>query len=104
MKYKIKKGDLIEMTAGKDHGKRGRVLKVRPEGRRIVVDGLNLARKHQKPKKAGKKGEIITLPRAVDISNAALVCPSCGKTARIGFVRHGDERMRVCKKCKNEFV
>lgn len=102
-KLKVKKGDLVEMITGKDRGKRGKVLEVRPEGRRILIDGLNLVRKHQKPKKAGKKGEIITLPRAVDISNAMLVCSSCGKTARMGFSLRDGKRMRVCKKCKSEF-
>lgn len=105
MKLNVKKGDLVMMRTGKDHGKRGRVLEVRPRDFAVVVEGLNLVKKHQRPKKAGQKGELISRPRAVPLANVMVVCPSCGEAARLGAVRSANnERLRKCKRCGHEFA
>ena len=82
---KIKKGDQIQIIAGKDKGKAGKVLRVIPGNLRIVIEGLNLIKKHMKPKKGGEKGQRIEVPASINISNVMLVCPKCGKLTRVGF-------------------
>jgi large subunit ribosomal protein L24 len=99
---KIKKNDQVKLIAGKDRGKTGKVLHVFPEVKKIVVEGLNLVKKHVHPKKEGEKGQRIEVPAKLAISNAMLVCPKCGKPTRIGYSQNGNEKLRVCKKCKAE--
>jgi large subunit ribosomal protein L24 len=99
---KIKKNDLVKMLAGKDSGKTGKVLRVYPIEQKVVVDGLNMLKKHNKPKKEGAKGQIVEIPRKIDISNAMLICPKCGKATRVEYKIEGDKKIRVCKKCKAE--
>jgi large subunit ribosomal protein L24 len=99
---RIRKGDQIQIIAGKDKGKSGKVLRVVPEKLRIVVEGLNLAKKHIKPKKGGEKGQRIEVPMSLSISNVMLVCSKCGKLTRIEFKVSKNEKSRVCKKCKSE--
>lgn len=97
---KIKKGDLVLMIRGKDRGKTGKVIKVFPREQKIIVEGLNLVKKHQKPKRAGEKGEIIQIPRKVWWSNVKLICPSCKKPTRVGFFKDEEGKFRICKKCQ----
>lgn len=99
---KIKKGDQVKMLAGKDSGKDGKVGSVFPVEGRVVVDGLNLIKKHMKPRREGEKGQRVEIPRKVDISNVALICPKCGKTTRVGFKKTEKEKVRFCKKCNSE--
>ncbi len=99
----IRKGDNVIMLQGKDRRKTGKVLAVYPEDNRLRVEGLNLMTKHQRAKKQGQKGQIIHIERKVSASGVQLVCPSCGKPTRIGHIKQGDLKMRVCKKCKAEF-
>jgi len=99
-KFKIKKGDEVMMICGKDKGKRGKVLRVISKKGKIVVEGLNLAKKHRRPTRQGEKGEVILLPQAVDISNVALYCSHCGRAVKVGYRFSGDEKIRVCKKCQ----
>jgi len=99
---RIKKGDQIQIIAGKDKGKNGKVLRVIPGSLRIVVEGLNLVKKHMKPKKGGEKGQRVEIPASLNISNVMLVCPKCGKLTRVGFKVSKDEKTRICKKCKSE--
>ena len=96
---KIKKNDQVLIIAGDDKGKKGKVLRSIPTVRKVVVEGANLVRKHVKPKKQGQKGQVVSTPRAVQISNVKLVCPKCGKPTRVGYESAGDEKYRVCKKC-----
>ncbi len=91
------------MQTGKDRGKAGKVIEVNPASGRVVVEGLDLLTKHQKPRKQGEKAQKIQKPRAVDVSNVALVCPKCGKPTRVGYVFKGDAKLRMCKKCKATF-
>lgn len=99
---KIKKGDTIKMLTGKDSGKTGKVLQVFPEEEKIIVEGLNMIKKHVKPRRQGDKGQRVEVPRKVEISNAILICPKCGKVARVGYKISGEKKYRVCKKCKIE--
>ncbi|HNW96765.1 MAG TPA: 50S ribosomal protein L24 [Candidatus Paceibacterota bacterium] len=99
-KVKIKKGDEVMMLAGKDKGKKGKILTVIRKNNRVVVDGLNLVKKNRRPKKQGEKGEIISMPRAVDISNVALFCSRCNKGVRVGYRLSGDKKIRICRKCQ----
>lgn len=96
---RIKKGDTVKVIQGKEKGKTGKVLKTLPKADRILVEGLNLYKKNMKPKKQGEKGQIITLPRTMNVSNTMLVCPACGKATRIGAVVENDKKVRICKKC-----
>lgn len=97
---KIKKNDTIKIIAGKDKNKSGKVMKVFPKESKILIDGLNVFKKHVKPKKQGEKGQTISISRPLNVSNVMLVCTSCGKTARVGYRFEGEKKVRICKKCK----
>lgn len=100
----IKKGDNVQITSGTSRGKRGKVLEVVRETGRILVEGVNLVKKHQKPKRQGEKGEIVTLPRSINASNAMLVCSSCDKGVRAGYRMEGETKVRYCKNCQSPLV
>ncbi len=88
------------MLAGKDKGKSGKVLQVFAKESKVVVEGLNLAIKHQRARRQGEKGQRIQFPTAVAVSKVALVCPKCGKAVRVGYKIEEDKKFRVCSKCK----
>jgi large subunit ribosomal protein L24 len=99
----IKKADTVFIISGKDKGKKGKVLEVLSKQGKVLVEGVNLMKKHQKPKKSGEKGQIIQLAKPIDISNVKLVCPKCGKATRVGCKFLEDKKKyRVCKKCGQE--
>lgn len=97
------------MLSGKDRGKTGKIIFVLQKKNmptrlsggqaRVVVEGLNKVKKHQRAKKQGQKGQIISVERPVAVSSVQLVCPSCGKATRVGHMMQGDKKTRVCKKC-----
>jgi large subunit ribosomal protein L24 len=99
---KIKKGDTVLITSGKDRRKKGKVLTSFPPERKVIVEGINIRKKHQKPRRTGEKGQIVQLPGPLDISNVKLICPKCGKATRIGYKISGGKKYRICKKCKQE--
>ncbi len=100
---KIKKNDNVLIISGKDKGKTGKVLKVFPKERKILVENVNLRKRHQKPGKAGEKGQIITFPAPIDVSNVKIICSQCTKAARISYKLTNDgKKYRVCKKCGKE--
>ena len=99
---KLRKGDNVIMLSGKDRGKTGKVSVTLPKENKIVVEGLNLVKKHVRARKQGQKGQIISKERAVSVSSVALVCTSCGKQTRIGYKVTGDSKVRICKKCEAE--
>lgn len=99
---KIHKGDQVLIISGKDKGKKGKVLKIFPEGRKVIVEGANLRKKHQKPKKAGEKGQTISISAPIDISNLKFICSKCGKAARVGYKIEEKKKYRICKKCGEE--
>ena len=97
---KIKKGDMVKIMAGKDKGKTGKVTKVIPFKEKIIVEGMNIKKKHIRPRKQGQKGHVAPISAPFHASNAMIVCSSCGKTARIGYKLERGRKIRVCKKCK----
>jgi len=99
---KIRKNDQVKILSGKDRGKIGKVLHVMPKNGKAIVEGLNLAKKHSKPRRQGEKGQRISIPAPLDLSNLMLVCPKCSKAARIGFKISGKHKYRICKKCQGE--
>ena len=100
---RIKKGDTVEVIAGKDLGERGEVTAVLPKDNRVVVQGINVMKRHQKAKQAGSQqipAQIVEFDAPLKLSNVALVCPNCNKKTRVGFkVREDGFKVRVCKKC-----
>lgn len=100
---RIKKGDTIKKISGKDRGKEGKVIRTIPDEGRIVVEKMNMVKKHTKARRQGERGQRVEISAPFDASNAMVVCPSCGKATKIGYVFAGDKKVRVCKKCKKEF-
>jgi large subunit ribosomal protein L24 len=109
---RIKKGDLVQVLSGKDRGKQGRVLQARPSERRVIVENLNLAKRHTKPRPIRDStrmgganiipGGIIEKPMPLDVSNVMIVCPTCKQPTRVGVrvkdVKGETVRVRVCKR------
>ena len=96
---KIRKGDTVKVLSGNDKGKTGEVLEVIPKTQKIIVKGINIRKKHIKPRKQGEEGGIILSEFSIHSSKVAIVCPKCGKATRIGYSVEKDEKVRVCKKC-----
>ena len=96
---RIKKGDTVKILSGNDKGKTGEVLEIIPKTNKIVVKGVNIRKKHIKPKKQGEEGGIISVECAIHSAKANVVCPKCGKATKIGYVEEKGEKVRVCKKC-----
>ncbi|MEK7616729.1 MAG: 50S ribosomal protein L24 [Patescibacteria group bacterium] len=98
---KIKKGDKVKIMLGKDRGKTGEVKFVLGKEKRLFVEGVNVYKRHVR-KVGDTKGGILDIPKSLDVSNVALLCPSCKKPTRVGFKIMGKEKLRICKKCKKE--
>lgn len=96
---RIKKGDSVQILSGNDKGKKGEVLAVVPKTEKIIVKGVNIRKKHVKPRKQGEEGGIISTECAIHSSKAGVVCPKCNKVTKIGYSIEKDEKVRVCKKC-----
>lgn len=97
----IKKEDTVAVVAGKERGKKGRVLSVRPSKSTLIIEKVNIIKRHMKPSRKYSQGGIIEKEAPVHISNVVLVCPKCGKSTRIGsFEMEGGKKVRMCKKCK----
>jgi len=97
-KFKLKKDDNVEIIAGKDKGKRGRILKILRDKDRIIVEGANIVKKAKKRRNQQDRGGIIELEAAIHSSNLMIVCKKCGPV-RIGYKIDGDVKTRVCRKC-----
>ena len=99
---KLKKGDRVKVIAGKDLGKDGVIMRVIPEKDKVIVEGVNIAKKHQRPTRATMQGGIIDKDMPLHASNVALICGSCGAT-RIGYrFDEAGKKIRVCRKCKGD--
>lgn len=96
---KLKTGDTVLIISGKDKGKKGKIIEAFPKEGRLMVEGVNLRKKHQRPKRQGEKGQVITLPGAIPASNVKILCPKCNKAARVGYRLSGEKKTRICKKC-----
>ncbi len=99
---KLKKGDTVEVLSGNDKGTTGEILSVLPKSNKVVVKQVNIRKKATKPRKAGETGGIIKKEFPMQASNVAVVCPKCGKAARVGYKVEGDKKVRVCKSCGAE--
>lgn len=95
---RIKKNDTVILLAGKDKGKKGKVMAAMPERSRVIVEGLNMAKRHRRARKAGQKGEIISIAMPIHISKVALLDPKSGKATRVGVKLEKGKRVRIAKK------
>ena len=102
---KIRKGDRVRVLTGKDRGKEGEVMRAIPAQRKVIVEGVNVAKKHQGPTRSTQQGGIIDRDMPLPVANVALVCPSCGKATRVGYKFDASgQKVRVCKKCGGEIA
>jgi large subunit ribosomal protein L24 len=102
---RIKNGDTVLIISGKDKNKSGKVVEVFPKENKLMVENLNIVKKHVRPKKSGEKGQRVEVSRAMDASSVKLICPKCKKPTRIGYrlISQGrDKKVRTCKKCGQE--
>lgn len=96
----VRQGDEVEVITGKDRGRRGRVEHVRPRENRVVVEGINMVKRHLRRQPGSLQAGIIDMPAPINRSNVMLVCPSCGQTTRVGSVElPNGKHARVCKNC-----
>jgi large subunit ribosomal protein L24 len=95
---KLKKDDTVRVIAGKDKGKTGRVLRLKLDKGRVLIEGINIVKKAKKPRSQQDRGGIVEIEAPVSLSNVMIVCKKCGPT-RIGYKVDGDKKTRVCKKC-----
>ena len=102
-KMNVKKGDQVEVLSGKDKGKRGEVIVALPSEGKVVVRGVAVVKKAQRPTQANQQGGIVEKEAAIDVSNVALVCPTCGKATRVGHAEEDGKKVRVYKKCGAKF-
>ncbi len=102
-KLKIKKGDTVLITTGKDKGKQGTVSRAMPQNNKVVVEGLNMVKKHVKPQGQNQQGGVIDKAMPIQVSNTMLICSECGKPTRVAHERRvineKERSVRVCKKC-----
>ncbi len=100
---KIKKDDVVAVTSGKFRGKQGKILRTLPSQNMVVVEGVNMVKRHRKPVTQRDPGGIVDVIKPLPTANVILVCPACGKTSRVGVVKEDGKKMRVCKKCQAKF-
>jgi len=96
---KLKKGDLVKIVLGKDKGKTGKIEKVLPQNKKVLVTGVNQYKRHLKARAQGQASEIVTITKPLSENNVALVCPHCKLQTRIGFEIEKNGKIRVCRKC-----
>jgi len=99
---KIKKNDQVLVISGKDKGRKGKIVRTfRKEGK-IIIEGINIKKKHVRPKKQGEKGQVIEIPAPIDVSNVKLICNKCKKATRAGHKIVDKKKYRICKECNEE--
>lgn len=99
---KIRKDDQVLIISGKDRGRHGKVLSVFPKEQKVRVEGVNIRKKHVRPRRPGEKGQIVQMPAPLSVSNVKLICSKCGKPTRVGYKVVGGKKYRLCKKCGQE--
>ncbi|OUN20195.1 50S ribosomal protein L24 [Pseudoflavonifractor sp. An85] len=102
MSMNVKKNDTVVVLSGKDKGKQGKVLSVNPEAGKVIVEGVNVATRHQKPRRQGEEGGIVKKETPIYACKVMTVCPKCGKATRVAHKIEGDKKVRVCKHCGAE--
>jgi len=98
---KIKKGDKIKVIYGKDKGREGVAERVYPKGNKLLIQGINIYKKHIKKNEKIPQGGIVEVPRPLSAAKLMLICPKCGKTTRVGYAVEKGKKFRICKKCSN---
>ncbi len=99
-KIRIKKGDTVLVTSGKEKGKRGKILHVSPSSNKAIVEAVNMASHHERPSRVNPQGGVLQKEAPLHVSNLMLVCPKCGRATRVGVTIFDDgTKARVCKKC-----
>lgn len=101
-KLNIRTGDKVRVIAGKDKGKEAKVLATQPHNERVIVERVNMMKKHTRATQRNPKGGILEIEAPMHVSNVMLVCPSCSQPTRVGRKRVDGNRIRVCKKCSND--
>ena len=102
---KIRKGDRVRVLTGKDRGKEGNVMRALPRDGKVIVDGVNVARKSQRPTRTTQQGGIIDKDMPLPVANVAIVCSSCGKPTRVGYkFDNSGQKVRICRKCGGELA
>ena len=96
-KVHVKSGDTVAVISGKDRGARGKVMAVSPSEGKVIVEKVNVVKKHVKPRKMGEQGGIIEAEAALYACKVQLVCPKCGRPTRVGHVVENGKKMRACK-------
>ncbi|MDP4030766.1 MAG: 50S ribosomal protein L24 [Patescibacteria group bacterium] len=96
---KLKIGDTVKVTLGKDRGKTGKIERVLPRTQAVVVAGTNMYKKHVK-RSGDKAGQIVELPRPLAVAKVALICPHCHQPTRVGYQIEKTKKLRICRKCK----
>jgi large subunit ribosomal protein L24 len=97
---KVRKNDTVVVLAGKDRGKTGKVRRALPKKERVVVEGLNMIKRHSRTRRAARQAGIIELEAPLPISNVQLICNKCGRPTRVGVrILEGGRKVRVCKSC-----
>ncbi len=99
---KLKKGDNVIIISGKDKGKKGKISTVLPKENKVIIEGLNLTKKHQRPRKSGEKGSVVDVAMPMNASNVMIVDPKTGTRSRIGKKKVGDKMVRISKKSSQE--
>jgi large subunit ribosomal protein L24 len=99
---KIKKNDTVLIISGKYRGKKAKVIEALPRENKIVVEGVNIVKRHRRPRQEREKGQIVEVPKPIDVSNAKLVCPKCKQAVRVGYRVTESGKYRICKKCGQE--
>jgi len=99
---RIKKGDNVKILRGKDRGKNGKVIRVFPAVNKVVVENMNLVKRHKKSRRAGEQSERVTVSMPINVANVQFVCPKCSKPVRLGCKVVDSKNVRVCKKCEAE--
>ncbi len=98
IKFKLRKEDLVQVIAGKDKGKQGKIVKVDTDKGRAIVAGINMVKKAMKKRKQTDRGGILEIEASIDLSNLMIVCKKCGPV-RLGYKIDGNVKKRVCRKC-----
>jgi large subunit ribosomal protein L24 len=97
---KIRKGDTVRVLTGKDRGREGEVTFAFPTEGRVIVNGLNVVKRHQKPRSSTEQGGIIDKEMPMRVENVAIICPACSKSTRVGYRFDSDgTKVRICRKC-----
>jgi len=99
---RLKTGDQVLIISGKDRGRKGKIIRTLPKEGRVVVEGMNIHKKHVRPKRQGQKGEVVEIATPFDASNMRLICTKCSKAMRVEYKFVSGKKYRACKKCGEE--